>query len=425
MYSLGSVGTFCPMTPAAYIDRHTPDLIARLQQLVGFATVNPPGADYDAVTRHLLGELTAAGLRARRFTVPAAMLKKKLPLELRSFPRFNLLGTLAAPGAKKTIHFNAHYDVVPVSGAWRHGGAFTGAVERGWIYGRGTADMKGSIASLLTALHALRATGVKPRMNVEVSFVADEETDSALGTGWLVQHAPIKPDFAVVMEGGEGDHIGCGHNGVVWLEVTVHGRAAHGSLPHLGVNALEKMSALVLALGKHKRELARRTLRTPSGKTLRPTLNLGGVFSAGAGGKINTVPALAKFTIDRRVIATETLATAERELRTALATAARKIPDCQITVAKISDNFPCYRAPTEPFHAAMAASVARVRRAPAVYTVSTGFNDMHFFANVLKIPTVGHGPGGLREHAVDERAKISELVASAKIYADLLTTFAG
>jgi succinyl-diaminopimelate desuccinylase len=285
--------------------------------------------------------------------------------------------------------------------------------------------MKGSIASLLLALQALRATRTTPKMNIEVSFTADEETDSALGSGWLVRHAPIRPDYAIVMEGGEANTVCCGHNGVVWLEVTVHGRAAHGSTPENGVNALEKMSALVLGLDAYRRKLARRTFVTPEGKRMRPTLNLGGVFAPGEGGKINTVPALAKFSIDRRVLAIETVASAERELRAALAAAARKIPQCRITVEKISDNHPCYHAPRHPFFAAMADCVTRVRRQRAVFNVSTGFNDMHFFSHHLKIPTLGYGPGGEDYHAVDERARLGELVASAKIYAELLTTFAG
>jgi succinyl-diaminopimelate desuccinylase len=73
----------------------------------------------------------------------------------------------------------------------------------------------------------------------------------------------------------------------------------------------------------------------------------------------------------------------------------------------------------------MQRSVARVRRRPARFTVSSGFNDMHFFAQVLKLPTIGYGPSGLDYHAVDERAKLKDLTGSAKIYADLLTTFAG
>jgi succinyl-diaminopimelate desuccinylase len=413
------------VTPAAYIENHRPDLVSRLQQLVGIPTVNPPGQNYDAITAWLAHELAGVGLQSRRFAIPEKLLKRALPADQHGCPRFNVLGKLAVPGAKKTLHFNAHYDVVPVSGRWRHGSPFSGAVAGGWIYGRGTSDMKGSIASLLLALQALRATRTTPKMNIEVSFTADEETDSALGSGWLVRHAPIRPDYAIVMEGGEANTVCCGHNGVVWLEVTVHGRAAHGSTPENGVNALEKMSALVLGLDAYRRKLARRTFVTPEGKRMRPTLNLGGVFAPGEGGKINTVPALAKFSIDRRVLAIETVASAERELRAALAAAARKIPQCRITVEKISDNHPCYHAPRHPFFAAMADCVTRVRRQRAVFNVSTGFNDMHFFSHHLKIPTLGYGPGGEDYHAVDERARLGELVASAKIYAELLTTFAG
>lgn len=413
------------MSPADYIDRHPAELLGRLQQLVAFPTINPPGEHYDSVTAWLAHELDSLGLGVRRLAISQALLKKTLPPEQHAYPRFNVLGKLPARGAKKTIHFNAHYDVVPVSGHWKHGSPFSGTVQGGWIYGRGTADMKGSIASLLVALQAMRVTRTTPRMNVEVSFTADEETDSELGSGWLVKHAPIRPDFAVVMEGGEKETVCCGHNGTLWLEVIVHGRAAHGSLPEKGVNALEKMAALVMAFDEYKRRLERTTWETPEGKVMRPTVNLGGVFHCGSGAKVNTVPAHASFTIDRRVIPVENHAKAERELRAFLAAAARKIPDCRITVNKISENFSCFSAPTNPFFAAMADCVTRVRGEPTVFNVSTGFNDMHFFSHHLKIPTLGYGPGGENYHGVDERAKVKELLAAAKIYVELMTTFAG
>lgn len=413
------------MSPFDYIDSHASDLVGTLQRLVGIPTVNPPGENYDAITALLRDELAATGLAAKRFTIPAALLRRTLPPEQHGFPRFNVLGKLAVPGAKKTLHFNAHYDVVPVSGTWRHGDPFSGEVDGGWIFGRGTSDMKGSMASLLLALRALRATRTAPRLNVEVSFTADEETDSELGTGWLVKHAPIRPDYAIVMEGGERGAVCCGHNGVVWLEVIVHGRAAHGSQPEAGINALEKMSALVLALEDYKRKLARRPFQTPEGRTMHPTINVGGVFASGPGGKINTVPAEARFSIDRRVLAIEDHAAAERELREFLAAAARRIPQCRITVQKVSENFACFSPPEHPFFAAMARSVTRVRRARTAFNVSTGFNDMHFFAHHLKIPTLGYGPGGEDYHAVDECASLRDLVNTAKIYADLLTNFAG
>jgi succinyl-diaminopimelate desuccinylase len=413
------------MTFSAYIDRHASDIVRTLQKVVRIPTVNPPGENYETVTAVLRDELESTGLSARRYEIPAKLLKQTLPRELQAYRRYNVLGKLAVPGARKTIHFNAHYDVVPVSGQWQHGDPFSGAVAGGWIYGRGTSDMKGSMASLLMALRALRATGASPKMNIEVSFTADEETDSELGAGWLVRNAPIRPDYAIVMEGGERGSVCCGHNGVVWLEVVVHGRAAHGSQPELGINALEKMSALVLALEDYKKVLARRTFVTPEGRTMRPTINVGGEFASGSGGKINTVPAEARFSIDRRVLAIESHLSAERELRAFLTSAARKIPQCRITVNKVSENFSCFSPPTHPFFTAMAETVTRVRRSRTKFNVSTGFNDMHFFAHHLKIPTIGYGPGGEDYHAVDERASIHDLVNTAKIYAELLATFAG
>jgi len=409
------------MTPFQYLGRHQADLLALLQRLVRIPTVNPPGAHYAAITAELARQLAAAGLRVRRLRAAPRGTARAKPAEL---PRFNVLGYLDA-GAARTMHFNAHYDVVPAGGGWRRGGPFHPAVEGGWIYGRGTADMKGSIASLILALRALRATGVRPACNVEVSFTADEETDSLLGAGWLVANVPLRADYVIVMEGGEGGAIGCGHNGVVWLNVTVHGRPAHGSTPEKGINALEKMSALVLALQQHQKELTRRRFRTPAGKIMHPTLNVGGVFAAAPGGKINTVPAGASFSIDRRVLAIETAAAAERELRAFLAAAARRIPRCRITVEKVSENHPCFRPPTHPFFAALAASVRRVRGGRAVPYVSTGFNDMHFFAEHLRVPVLGYGPGGRNAHAVDERARVRTLVDCARIYVDLLTRFRG
>ncbi|HZP60319.1 MAG TPA: ArgE/DapE family deacylase [Opitutaceae bacterium] len=411
-----------PLHPASHLDRYAHDDLRLLQTLVRLRTVNPPGENYDAITSLLARELAALGLATRRFTLPSSLLKKHLPPDQWDHPRFNVLGRWNA-GAAKTIHFNAHYDVVPAGGGWRHGDPFSGSLERGWIYGRGTADMKGSIASLLLALRALRATRTAPRCNVEVSFTADEETDSALGAAWLVQQAGLQADYAVVMEGGEGRAICCGHNGVLWFNVIVHGRAAHGSKPEHGINALEKMSALVLALEDYKKLIARRAFVTPEGKTMRPTLNIGGVFAAGPGVKINTVPAFASFTLDRRVIPVEDHDAAERELRAFLSATARKIPQCRITVEKISENFSCFARPDDPFFAAMAGSVGRVRRTRPVFSVSTGFNDMHFFSHHLKIPTLGYGPGGENYHAVDERAPVRDLVLTAKIYLDLLTTF--
>src|SRR5258708_6151513 len=189
------------MSPARYLDRHQADLVAFLQKLIRLRTVNPPGENYGEITSLLAATLRGLGLQVRRLPVPRALQKKTQP-ELLAYPRYNVIGFWDT-GAKKTIHFNAHYDVVPVSGSWRHGSPFNPVVANGWIYGRGTADMKGAIASIVFALKALRAAGIKPGFNIEVSFTADEETDSTLGTGWVTSHGKLLADYADVGEGGE------------------------------------------------------------------------------------------------------------------------------------------------------------------------------------------------------------------------------
>jgi succinyl-diaminopimelate desuccinylase len=419
------------MTPAEHIDAHAEELEALLRRLIQIPTVNPPGEHYDEITRLLVAELGAAGLPARRLPVPRALLKKHLAPAQWALPRWNVLGArrerrLPGEAPRRTIHFNAHYDVVPAAAdGWSAGGPFSGAHRDGWIYGRGAADMKGAIASLLLALRALRATGTRPWLDIEVSFTADEETDSALGAGWLVQHAPIRPDYALVLEGGEGAEVCAGHNGVVWLEVRVAGRAAHGSRPEEGVNAFEHAARLALALrAEHAPAIAQRTFTAPDGRVARPTLNIGGVFAGGDGAKVNTVPAYAAFTVDRRVLPGESTAEAERALRAFVTEAARALPAPRprVTVVKISENYSCYAPPDHPFATALAGAVTRERRTPSRFGVSTGFNDMHFFAQVLKVPTLGYGPGGQRCHGTDERAAVKELLASARIYARLLTT---
>jgi succinyl-diaminopimelate desuccinylase len=175
---------------------------------------------------------------------------------------------------------------VPVSGTWRHGNPFSGAVEKGLIYGRGTADMKGSIASLLTALDALSADADEAEaMNVEVSFTADEETDSFLGARWVVDHAPIKPDYAIVMEGGGG------RRGVLRAQRDAlaggHGPRPGGPRvqPQDGSTPWRRWRRWSRELDAYKRQIARRTFVTPEGKTMRPTINLGRGLRRGPGAR--------------------------------------------------------------------------------------------------------------------------------------------
>lgn len=405
------------------ITRDRRHLLALAGEIIRIPTVNPPGSNYLACVDTLVRLTRAAGLETRVVRIPHARVLKALP-DAVGCPRAIVIGRWDV-GAPRTVHFNAHYDVVPAAPTGWKFGPFEPRVSQGWLYGRGSADMKGSIACVLHALGTTRRLGLRPSVNIEVSWTPDEETDSTFGVQWLVQKKLLEADYAIVCEGGSGRHVGCGHNGVLWFEVDVHGRAAHGSEPHRGINAVELMSALVLELRTYQRQLARRTFRNPDGRIRTATLNVGGVTATQPGGKINTVPGAVTFTLDRRVLPNEDLAEAERDLRAFIRGAVSRIPRLRATVRKINQHTSTFSDPAGPFPRAFGAALARVRGQSAKFTVSTGFNDSHFFAGEGGLPTIGWGPGGEACHGTDERVRVSELVEAAQTYAEFVTTFAG
>jgi succinyl-diaminopimelate desuccinylase len=399
-----------------YIEKGRDALCASLQELVRIPTVNPPGTHYAEIVDLLEMRCQGLGLQTQILRVPQSEAQAIVP-HADDHPRLNLIARWDV-GAAKTVHFNAHYDVVPVSGKWRMD-AFHPHIDGDWLYGRGSDDMKDSIAALLFAIAALQENGVRPAFNVECSFTCDEETGGALGAGYIVRGGHVQADYVVNCEGGSVLEVGCGHNGVLWLDVTVHGRAAHASRPEKGLNAFEKMAELVIALQPLKGRFAdpERVFKTPAGSERHPTMNLGGVFRGTAGDKINTVPAQAAFSIDRRILPNERLQAAEEELRAAIQEACQSIPELKVDVNAILRIEPCMVDPAQPFVQAFADSVRTVRQQPVKFNVTTGFTDLHFFAEEGKLPGVGYGPHGEGAHGVDERVNIPDLIQTAKVYA--------
>ncbi|HCL28026.1 MAG TPA: acetylornithine deacetylase [Candidatus Latescibacteria bacterium] len=404
--------------PGDYFDGREKHLAQMLARMVKIATVNPPGLDYRAMVEHLRDRLHTLDMATTVHRVPDADVTAAGVDP--ACPRYNVIARWDV-GARRTVHFNAHYDVVPVAPADWKMAPFSGKIQGGWLYGRGAGDMKGSIVALLGALEALQATGRTPAVNVEVSFTADEETGGALGAGWIVQRGLVQADYAIECEGASGSRVGVGHNGVLWLEVQVEGKAAHASSPDRGVNAFEKMSLMVHHLQTLKKRLSStsRRWRGPDGHPRQPTINVGGVFGGGEGQKVNTVPSAAHFTIDRRLVPGENLAAAEAELVQTLAEAARRA-DARHHVQALLRIEPCVVNAQAELPVAFARSVRSVRRHTADFRVTTGFTDLHYFVEDLGLPGIGYGVGGERAHGADERVSVRDLVQTARTYAHFL-----
>ena len=402
-----------------FINERERQLVRNLQEMVRIGTINPPGRDYRAMVDQLATYCQRLGMCTRIHRVPDGEVCRVTGSA--EYPRYNLIARLDT-GRAQTVHFNAHYDVVPCAGRWRFGSPFEPGLAAGALYGRGSGDMKGSIAALLMAVEALVATDTNPAFNIECSFTADEETGGELGAGWVVGQGLVDADFAVVCEGAAGTQVGCGHNGVLWLDITINGKSAHASRPEHGVNAFEAMAGVVQQLQDYKGELCeyRRCYVDFDGQMRNPTLNVGGVFSGGEGDKINTVPGRARFSPDRRLVPGERLAAVERNLRRVVK---RAIDAQENTSHEISAPLriePCVVDADHDLPRAFASALQAVRRRGAGYRVTSGFTDLHYFVVEGGIPGIGYGVKGEYAHGVDERVRVRDLLLTARTYAEFM-----
>ena len=152
------------------------EMVSFFKKLVEIPTVNPPGENYEECVEFLKKKCESLGLATR---IIRAKWKDK------RYPRPNLVA-LWRTGSKKTLHYNGHYDVVPATSRWKT--PPYKLVRKGdKLFGRGVADMKGSLASVIFAVEAMKKAGIRPGCNLELSFTCDEETGGEAGLGYLVK----------------------------------------------------------------------------------------------------------------------------------------------------------------------------------------------------------------------------------------------
>src|SRR5262245_52920593 len=210
--------------------------IRTLSRLVQINSINPDlsadGAGEAEIGRYVAETLRGLGLEtASHEPAPG---------------RVSVVGKLAGIGRGKSLMFNAHYDTVGVEEMPE---PFSGAVRDGKLYGRGSYDMKGSLAAQIGAAKALVDAKVPLAGDLLIAAVADEEVAS-IGTADLVKR--YKVDGAVVTE-PTALEICLAHKGFVWIEVETHGRAAHGSRFELGVDANMMMGRFLVELDQLER----------------------------------------------------------------------------------------------------------------------------------------------------------------------------
>ncbi len=166
--------------------------------------------------------------------------------------RANITAQAKSSGSKAALLFVSHLDVVgPGQADWIYP-AFAAVESDGKIHGRGSADMKGGIAAIVTAIRQVVDAHIPLQGDIIFFGAAGEETDSC-GAKRFISNQDAMPQLAGVVVTEPTDfQVVTAHRGLLWLKVTTKGKAAHGSTPELGINAIDSMRCILDELENYK-----------------------------------------------------------------------------------------------------------------------------------------------------------------------------
>lgn len=373
--------------------------VQTLTDLVQINSVNPElspnGAGETAVAAYVTQALRKLGLDVTTYELGPK--------------RMNVVGVLKGTGNGRSLLLNAHMDTVGVGGM---ADPFGAVVRDGCLYGRGSQDMKGSLAAMMAAVKALVDGGVQLAGDVLLTAVADEEYAS-IGTDDLVRH--VTADAAIVTE--PTDMSLCrAHRGFIWFEVETIGRAAHGSRYNEGVDAITHMGRFLVELEALGQELLQRPPHPLAGPpSIHASLLQGG-------SELSVYPARCTLKLERRTIPGETVAQATAELQAIIDRLAAADPAFRATVRPFFDREPFEVAADAPIVQALAQASTAVLRQPPAHTGATFWTDAAILA-AAGIDTVLMGPVGAGLHSDEEWVEVQSVLDLAQILAETAVEF--
>jgi acetylornithine deacetylase len=390
---------------------HADPVIRLLRDLVAINSVNPtlvPGAP---------GEAEIAG------AVAAAMRGFGLDVQTQQVApgRPNTIGVLEGRRPGRTLMFCGHVDTVGVSGMKE---PFAPFEKDGRLYGRGAQDMKSGVAAMIDAARVLAETGGLASGRLIVAAVVDEE-HSSIGADALVTR--WRADAAVVTEPTSLE-IAIGHKGFAWVDVEVHGKAAHGSRPAEGEDAILRMGRVLGHLEALDRELQ---ARRPH-----PLLGTGSLHASliEGGRELSSYPDRARLQMERRTLSDEPASTALGEVESILERLRREDSTFR-GEARAMFSRPAYELPAEHelpqtlsgalSHVTLAAGLQSTARA---YTQTRAMIGMSFWTDAAVlghagIPSVLFGPGGAGLHSTEEYVTVGDVLVCRDALVELARRF--
>ncbi len=301
-------------------------------------------------------------------------------------------------GGGRTLLLCGHLDTV---GGGAMSAPFEARTDGDRLYGRGAYDMKAGVAAALVACREARALELAG--DVIVAAVADEE-HASLGVQEVL--ATLGADAAIVTEPTEME-IAIAHKGFAWLEVEVRGRAAHGSRPQLGVDAIVKAGPVLTALGELDGRL---------GERRHPLLGRGSVHASliSGGSDLATYPESCTIGIERRTLPGEGAAEVERELAQLLAGCREGDHALEAASRTLLVREPLETEPDERVVTVLREVAADVLGSRPPLSGASFWADSAFIA-AAGIPTALFGPGGEGAHAAEEWVSIRDTESCARV----------
>src|SRR3954447_13718367 len=355
----------------------TSDLVA---ELVAIDSVNPdlvPGGAGEAQIASFVADwLRGAGLDVE--------LVESAP------GRRNVVATARGTGDGPSLMLNAHPDTVGVEGMER---PFEPQVRDGRLYGRGAYDMKGSLAACMVAAATLGREGLPG--DVVVAAVVDEEYAS-IGTQSVLEH--VRTDAAIVTE-PTGLRVCVAHKGFVWAEIETAGRAAHGSRPSEGLDAITRMAPVLSRLAELQRKLDTDAESHPL--VGRPSVHASLIEG---GQELSSYPARCTLSLERRTEPGEEPDVVERECEALV----EGIDGAEVRIGLIRPPFSV--DPGADVVQSVARAAERVSGRPAELYGETYWMDAALI-QAAGIPTVVFGPGGAGAHSADEWVDLASVEA--------------
>ena len=362
------------------------DTIELLGQLVAIDSVNPSlvpgGAGEGKIAEFVAGWADRAGLEVEVLDEAAG--------------RPSVIVRSGRTGAGRTLLLCGHLDTVGVSGMVD---PLTPRIDGDRLYARGSYDMK---AGLAAALVACRDAVGDITGEVVVAAVADEE-HSSIGVQQVLGH--VTADAAIVTEPTELA-VATAHKGFVWTEIHVMGKAAHGSRPHLGVDAILKTGPILVALEDLDRRLRRRQHMTLGPGNLHASLIAGGLEES-------TIPDTCVLTVERRTLPGEITADVEADIAVLLTDCRTADPDLVASSRTTLARDPFETDPSAVIVATVSDAAAHVLGRPADIVGVSYWADSAFISGA-GIPTVLFGPGGDGAHADVEWVSLTDTGACTR-----------